>query len=254
MYAKSDGNILERSRISLSEDLALTILSHGEVVGWYRIASGSNYTFLVQLDAGPGQYILAIYKPRDGERPLWDFPRGSLYKREYAAFLMSEELGWPRVPLTVVRDGPFGVGSMQLYSDSDHGKSYFDLIETRKADFACFAVFDVLANNADRKAGHCLLGQDGVIWSIDHGVTFHREFKLRTVMLEFWGEAISPSLVGDMRNLYNSLKTQSEFAFNIGEVISPTEIEALIERLDVLISEPVIPVLDSRVNLPWPLV
>lgn len=244
----------ERRPVSLPEDDALVVLNEGEVVGGYRVASGSNYTFMVHLDAGPDVYLPAIYKPRDGERPLSDFPHGSLYKRECAAFVVSQKLGWPSVPPTVVRDGPYGVGSMQLYADSDQSQSYFDLVETRKDDFASFAAFDVLANNADRKAGHCLLGKDGTIRSIDHGLTFHEDFKLRTVMLEFWGAEVPGRLVDDMEALLESLEAPSGFATGLSELISQSEIKALKERLGGLIAEPVIPVLDSRWNVPWPLV
>ncbi len=251
---KPNINEAERRPVNPPEEAALGILNDGEVVGGYRVASGSNYTFMVHLDAGPGEYLPAIYKPRDGERPLWDFPSGSLYKRECAAFLVSRELGWPKVPPTVVRDGPYGVGSMQLYADSDHGQSYFDLVETRKDEFAPFAAFDVLANNADRKAGHCLLGRDGTIRSIDHGLTFHEESKLRTVMLEFWGAEVPADLVEDMKSLLDGLKAPSGFATSLAELLSQSEIDALTERLEGLIAEPVIPVLDSRWNVPWPLV
>ena len=101
--------------VQLPEDEALPILESGEVIGGNRIPWGSNYTFLVGIDAGQGRYVRAIYKPRDGERPLYDFPRGTLYKREYAAYLVGRAIGWPSVPLTLIRDGPYGVGSMQLY-------------------------------------------------------------------------------------------------------------------------------------------
>ena len=97
--------------INLSEEEALPLLQSGEVIGGHRMPQGSNYTFLVAIDAGPGKYLRAIYKPRDGERPLYDFPIGSLYKREYAAFLLSQIQGWPRVPLTLIREGPYGIGS-----------------------------------------------------------------------------------------------------------------------------------------------
>ncbi len=251
---KSHIHEAERRPVNLPEEDALAVLNEGEVVGGYRVASGSNYTFMVHLDAGPGEYLPAIYKPRDGERPLWDFPNGSLYKRECAAFLVSQQLGWPRVPPTVVRDGPYGVGSMQLFANSDDGQSYFDLIETHKDELAPFAAFDVLANNADRKAGHCLLGIDGTIRSIDHGLTFHEDFKLRTVMLEFWGTEVPAHLVDDMKNLLDGLDAPSEFSTGLTELLSQSEIDALRERLERLIAEPLIPVLDPRFNVPWPLV
>ena len=148
----------ERVAIDVSEEEALPILQKGEIIGGQRIPWGSNYTFLVHIDAGPGRYLRGIYKPRDGERPLDDFPAGSLFEREYGAFLLARSLGWPAIPLTLVRDGPYGTGAMQLYVESDPNVTYFELIGERADSLMPFAVFDVVANNADRKAGHCLLG------------------------------------------------------------------------------------------------
>ncbi len=142
----------------------------------------SNATFLVELVLD-GAITLAIYKPERGERPLWDFPSG-LYKREIAAYLLSEALGWGLVPLTIARDGPYGEGSFQLFVDADFEQHFFTLVEdTAHHDrLRRMCVFDLLANNADRKSGHCLLGPDGAVYGIDNGLTFHVEPKLRTVI------------------------------------------------------------------------
>ena len=177
----------EAVAVQLSEEEALPVLRDGDVIGGQQIPWSSNYTFLLRIDAGPGRFLRAVYKPKAGERPLYDFPGGTLYRREYAAYLLGRAIGWPPVPLTLIREGPYGVGSMQLYVDSDPRITYFDLVSDHADEFGRFAAFDLVANNADRKGGHCLLGADGTIWSIDHGLTFHPDFKVRTVMLEFWG-------------------------------------------------------------------
>jgi len=238
--------------VGLPEQAALSFLQSSPIIRARRIAWGSNHTFLVWIDAGPGKVLRAIYKPRDGERPLHDFPSGSLYKREYATFVVSRALGWPSVPLTVIRDGPHGVGSVQLYIDSNPGITYFDLIDGRPDDLRRFAVFDLLVNNADRKASHCLLGGDNQLWSIDHGLTFHSVFKLRTVMLEFWGEAIPEALVDDLVSLLDRLATTSRLRDDLAEYLDQVDIEALEKRLQALVDCPVLPRLDPYRNVPWP--
>ena len=141
---------------------------------------------------------------------------------------------------------------MQLYVDSDPSITYFDLIDARREDLRRFAVFDLLANNADRKAGHCLLGRDDRLWSIDHGLTFHPLFKLRTVMLEFWGEAIPEDLVGDIASLLDRLETAGGLRDDLAGYLDPSEIGALKKRLHALIDSPVLPKLDPYQNVPWP--
>ena len=215
---------------------------------------GSNYTFLVWIDAGPSRYLRAIYKPRDGERPLWDFDSGSLYKREYAAFLLSRILGWPSVPLTLVREGPYGVGSVQLYVESDPEVTYFDLVSERTDDLEQFAVFDLLANNADRKAGHCLLDPDGRIWSIDHGLTFHVSFKVRSVMLELWDRPISERLLSDLETLLARLEAPDAEATEFADLIQDRELKALNSRIRAMLQEAVLPPLDPHHDVPWPFV
>ena len=238
--------------MQLSEEEALPALRAGSVLGGHRVAWGSNYTFLVELDAGCERSIRAVYKPRDGERPLYDFPRGSLYKRELAAFLLSRALGWPAVPLTVIREGPYGVGSMQLYVDADPEVTYFDLVSDRADELRRVAVFDLLANNADRKAGHCLLDTEGRIWSIDHGLTFHPAFKVRTVMLEFWGGAIPEPLLAELAALEERLKAGEGLAKELGEALTALEMDALRHRLSLVLEHRALPRLDPRRNVPWP--
>ena len=145
------------------------------------------------LDAGDADPVCAVYKPARGERSLWDFPDG-LYRREVAAYELSEALGWGLVPPTVVRDdGPFGPGSLQLFVEADYEQHYFTLLDDGGHDedvLRAICAFDIVANNADRKSGHVLRGPDGRLWAIDHGLCFHRQPKLRTVIWDFADEAV----------------------------------------------------------------
>ncbi len=238
--------------VTLTEEEALPILQSGEVIGGHRMPWGSNYTFFVGIDAGPGKYLRAIYKPRDGERPLYDFPNGTLYKREYAAFVLSRDLGWPDVPLTLVRDGPYGVGSMQLYIECDPEITYFDMLKEKAGPLQKFAIFDLVVNNADRKAGHCLLDPHGRVWSIDHGLTFHPVFKLRTVMLEFWNKEIPQPCVAELEALLRRLESSNGVTGRLAEMITVQEIKALKKRLEAVIKSPMLPALDPYRNVPWP--
>ncbi len=238
--------------IAPTEEEARPLLKCGEIVSGYRMPWGSNYTFYVRISAGPGRFLRAIYKPRDGERPLWDFPSGSLYKREYATYVLSRWLGWPPVPLTLMREGPYGVGTVQLYVDHDPEANYFDMVEDKAEQLQKFAIFDLLVNNADRKAGHCLLDAGGRVWSIDHGLTFHPSFKLRTVMLEFWGKPMPEDLVKDIEALAQDLETAGDVSRRLGEVLSPDEVRALLSRIGILLEERSLPPLDPYYNVPWP--
>jgi hypothetical protein len=249
----------EQRIVDPSPDVARAVLQHGEIVGGAQVQLGSNQTFLVHLDAGPAPdgepaVMRAIYKPRDGELPLSDYPDGTLYLREYASYLVAGALGWPNVPLTVIRDGPFGPGSMQRFVSFDPGVTYFNLREDRLDELAPFAAFDLLVNNGDRKGGHFLLDGDDAIWSVDHGLTFHGDFKLRTVMLEFWDEPIPDALVSDLRGLVPELEAGGELAATLSGLISATELDALRARLDAIVASPVHPMLDPYRNVPWPLV
>ena len=139
----------------------------------------SNVTLLAELP-WPAPPALAIYKPERGERPLWDFPPG-LHRRELAAFELSETLGWGLVPLTVFREGPYGEGSLQHFVDADFAQHYYSLVEdpAHHDRLRRICLFDLIANNADRKSGHCLLGEDGQIYAIDNGLCFHQDPKLQ---------------------------------------------------------------------------
>ncbi len=214
---------------------------------------GSNYTFIVDVEEGRrGGRCMAVYKPGQGEAPLWDFPSGSLYKRERAAYLLSNAMGWDLVPLTVIRDGPHGVGSVQLFIDHDPQCNYFTLRKEHAEAFRTMACFDLVANNADRKAGHCIEAPDGHIWGIDHGLTFHMHLKLRTVIWDFCGDEIPERLLDDLRRLKELLRAPAGDIAALLRLISREEAQALGQRVDWLLATRTFPVLDRYRNVPRP--
>ena len=170
------------------------------------MAWSSNATFLVNATLDDVE-VPAVYKPQRGERPLWDFPEGTLCNREVAAYELSDALGWSIVPETVLRDGPYGIGMVQRFVDHDPDDHYFTLLEAHLDDFQRFAAFDVLANNADRKGGHCLQAKfDGHIWGIDHGLTFNAVDKLRTVIWDFAGEPVPDGILATVECIVAELE------------------------------------------------
>jgi uncharacterized repeat protein (TIGR03843 family) len=227
----------------------LHLLQHGAIDIEGRMPWSSNATFLVNLELD-GAIAQAIYKPMRGERPLWDFEPG-LHRRERAAYLLSEALAIDLVPPTIIRDGPLGDGSLQWFVDVDHQQHYFTIHEAR-ADLHDVlrevAVFDVIANNTDRKSGHVLIDGDDHIWGIDHGLCFAAEFKLRTVVWEFGGEPVSERLVEASARLATSIPLA------IAALLSDDEVEAVQERARWIVEHPVLPVDTSGRRYPWPLV
>jgi len=192
-----------------------------------------------------------VYKPARGERPLWDFPRG-LFKREIAAYHLSEALGWGLVPLTLCRDdAPLGEGSLQLFVDADFSQHYFTLYEDpeHRERLERICVLDLVANNADRKSGHCLLGPDGSIYAIDNGLCFHVEPKLRTVIWEFGGEPIPKTTLDDLRRFAHDRLPR---AFDA--LIAQDERAALRDRARAVVDEGVFPIDTSGYRYPSPLV
>lgn len=202
-----------------------------EVLG--LMPNASNYTFLARCTVA-GASVLAIYKPRRGEIPLWDFPDGTLHRREVAAYEVARALGWPSVPPTVLREGPEGVGSAQLFVRFDPDHHYFTLDSTHADAFRRVALFDVVVNNADRKGGHCLLGEDGLVHVIDHGVCFSTEPKLRTVIWDFVGEPIDDALRDDLVRLRGDLAT-GDLRAVLSPLLAPDEIDETQRRLDALL-------------------
>ncbi|HEX3178397.1 MAG TPA: SCO1664 family protein, partial [Methylomirabilota bacterium] len=180
---------------------ARALLARGSLTLKGRLPRSSNATFLAEASLGDAR-ALAVYKPERGERPLWDFPPG-LYKREVAAYELSEALGWGLVPLTVRRDGPYGEGSLQEFVHADFAHHYFTLAEdaAHRARLHRLCAFDVIANNADRKSGHCLLGPDAQIYAIDNGLCFNVEPKLRTVIWEFANQPLPADVAKAVRKL-----------------------------------------------------
>ena len=230
-------------------DSAIRALVDGQLDVEGRLPWSSNYTFLLSVNHD-NVVSKAVYKPADGEQSLWDFPPG-LFKREVAAYVLASSLGWPNVPETVVRsDAPFGIGSLQRFVPSDFEQHYFTLVDdvSLRSTLAPIAVFDIVANNADRKAGHCLAGDDGKIWSIDHGVCFNAEPKLRTVIWEFGGEVIAENLIDDLQRMVSALPEK------LDELLAPEEVDALTARIQALVSNPVFPKITSQRQYPWPLV
>ena len=234
---------------SVDED-ALRLLEHGELELLGVLPRSSNYTFLAKATDGATE-ILAVYKPRRGEAPLWDFPEGTLCQREVAAFVVSDALGWPSVPTTVLRDGPEGPGSVQRFVEFDPQQHFFTMQDERPDDFRRVALFDVVVNNADRKSGHCLLSTEGLPFCIDHGVCFHEEPKLRTVIWDFAGEQIPPPLLDDLRR-FGGLLTAPELRGALGELLSERELEAMDVRLAALIAAACFPEPGLDRPYPWP--
>ncbi|WP_425328573.1 SCO1664 family protein [Pseudarthrobacter sp. 902506025] len=226
------------------------LLTEGRVELLGRIMSGSNATFLAELSCGDDS-AWAVYKPEAGERPLADFDAG-LYRRERAAYLLSETLGWGMVPPTVVRtDAPLGVGSLQWFIEGDHEEHYFTLYadspETHD-ELARMALFDYVANNTDRKSGHVLRGADGRIWGIDHGLCFSAAFKLRTVIWDFAGEPIPDNLLADISPLADTVSA------DVAALLHPGEVVALQRRVQRMLQEMVLPVDHTGRRYPWPLI
>lgn len=220
-----------------------------DVVGRFP---SSNLTLLVELvGEEPDSSLFAVYKPEAGERPLWDFEPG-LYRRERAAFVLSEWLGWGLVPATVVRqDAPLGPGSVQAYIDADD-RTHFFTLDQRQPGVAevlrRMALFDVLANNADRKSGHVLRGPDGRIWGIDHGLCFAVQDKLRTVIWDFGGEPVPDCLLEDLQPL------RDEAPSELDELLSAAEVAELRARAGWILERPRFPVDRSGRRVPWPMV
>ena len=221
------------------------LLNQGNILDPVLSPFGSNYTFLVQVRNG-SQECRAVYKPRKGEVPLWDFPDGTLYKREYAAYLMSEILGWGFIPPTTIRDGPYGIGSLQLLVEHDPRINYFNLGESGVDVLSTIACFDLVANNADRKASHFILAPDGKVWGIDHGLTFHADLKLRTVVGDVSGEPIPEHLLRDLSGLLAKLESPEETVKEFVELLDEDEVAALVQRIQWMLEVREFPMLRPR--------
>ena len=213
----------------------LELLREGKIVSCILMPTGSNYTFMIRIEDSSVGDLRAIYKPRDGEAPLWDFQSGTLYKREYASYLLSRILGWNFIPETVVREGPYGIGSVQRYVEQEKGSNYHTLRESYREELRTIACFDIIANNADRKVVHCFKGTDGRIWGIDHGLTFNHVPKLRTAIWDFWGEPLPPNLQEPMENFLKDLRAPDDRLKELASLLQPAELEALGQRVKWLV-------------------
>ena len=227
----------------------MSVLVAGTVEVEGRMPWSSNATFLARVSSGD-EVVRAVYKPRSGERELWDFPDG-LCRREIAAFELDRVLRIGVVPATVLRtDAPFGEGSLQRFVDADFAQHYFSLREVDAYHDALrtVAAFDLLANNADRKGGHLLVDRAHRVWAIDNGLSFHVEAKLRTVMWDFIGDEIPLPVVDGARRLVEAVPDA------LSALLSRPEVEALVERARQLVANPRFPEPDDEARLPWPLV
>jgi uncharacterized repeat protein (TIGR03843 family) len=234
----------------------IDLLERGDVTVKGRMPWSSNATFLAEV-CSDNRLTLAVYKPARGERPLWDFPSG-LGRREVAAYLLSEALRWGIVPETVWRESaPLGPGSLQRFVEADFEHHYFTLYEEESErwhdELRRLCVFDLLANSTDRKSGHCLFVPDaeggGHIYAIDNGLSFHAEFKLRTVIWEFGGEDIPDQLLADVATFVDDGIPDA-----LASLLDPFEREALLARGRALVRERRFPIDGTGRRYPWPLV
>jgi len=241
---------MARARSSESSEQLLLELPEFKLLG--LLHGASNYTFLARLDPHPPSGLQAVYKPARGESPLWDFEAGTLYRREVAAYELSKVLGWPNVPPTVVRENaPHGVGALQLFIDADR-RHFLGQNSTHDDVWLRIALFDVIVNNADRKSGHCLFDAKDKVWIIDHGLTFHTDEKLRTVIWDFSGRALPRDLCGDVERALIDLE-RGELGKTFQELISAAELRVLKRRVRAVLDpgwrfpEP-----SSAWSIPWP--
>lgn len=232
-------------------------LCSAQVTDGARIPYASNYVFLLELrhpdSVDPGY---AVYKPAKGENPLWDFP-ANLYRREVAAYRLSEALGWSLIPPTVERaDGlEYGVGSLQAYVPTDYRRTFFELRDDFADTMRQFALFDWLANNADRKGGHVLIGDGDHLWGIDNGLCFHVDEKLRTVIWDYAGEPIPPQQLSDIERLSTALDDGGSAHTSLSGLLSEAEIAILATRARRVLEAGRLPEPPAgRRSYPWPLV
>jgi hypothetical protein len=239
-----------RSSDAAASERLLAELPEMEVLG--LLHGASNYTFLTRLDPHPPSGLLAVYKPARGESPLWDFEAGTLYRREVAAYELSKILGWPRIPPTVVRsEGPHGVGAVQLFIEADR-RHFLSEHSGHRPTWKRIALFDVITNNADRKSGHCLFDANDTVWVIDHGLTFHVDQKLRTVIWDFSGEELPADLCGDVERALVDVE-KGGLAGTLNGLLRPGEIRMLKRRLrGVLDHAWRFPEPTSAWSVPWP--
>ena len=231
----------------------LELLERGDLVSEGLLPWSSNYTFLMQV-CDANNEIKAVYKPRRGERPLWDFPVGTLCSRERAAYVVSQALGWELVPPTVMRHGPHGIGSLQWFVPHNPEEHYFTFEGQFQDQVQRLTLFDLLINNADRKSGHVLLGENNHLWGIDHGVSFHVEDKLRSVIWEYAGADISAALMADLNTFQQVLASSAPLRAELSNLLNQEEVQAIGKRLNRLLLSGKFPEPGPGRHYPWPLV
>ncbi|MEU6559924.1 SCO1664 family protein [Nocardia nova] len=274
------------SAAAADEGAARDGLCTGELQIIGRVTTASNLTLVCEIESGgAGEPLRVVYKPVRGERPLWDFPDGTLAGREVASYLVSRALGWTVIPETILREGPLGPGMVQRWIDTvdahlgDEADEHLDLVDLvpagavpegfrevlRAVDgtgtrvslvhaddprLRRMAVLDILLNNADRKGGHALEGVDGGVYGVDHGICLHSEPKLRTVLWGWAGEPVEQALLDDVAAFADRLPGAVGTA--LAEHITDAEIEALGARARDLLDDPVLPQPVSSRPIPWP--
>jgi len=226
------------------------LLTSGEISVEGRLVDASNATLFISLNLGE-ETTKGIYKPVAGERPLWDFPDGNLAQRERAAFIIDEALGYHHVPLTVLRDGPFGIGMVQQWIDIDESVNLEEFFRFDDSQLREVALFDAIINNTDRKIGHLIPQSGGHLYICDHGVTFHAEDKLRTVLWQWAGSALNQREIADLEDLMSFL--ESENAAELKTLITENEYLALQGRIHTLIETQRFPEPNPEwPHIPWP--
>lgn len=219
-----------------------------EVIGY--LPGASNYTYLARLLGTDGDDRLVVYKPQSGEAPLWDFEEGSLCRREVAAFLVSEAGGFGFVPPTILRDGPYGLGAVQAFIDHDPTITAFEILGSGAAELRAIAIFDLVTNNADRKAGHIFRDAGRRIWCVDHGICFHVEPKLRTVLWDFVGQPFSKAEKKLLETLTAALN--DGLGASLASLLSDEEIEILKRRVQATSEQEAFPEPGPGRPYPWP--
>lgn len=228
----------------------LEVLANGTLIVTGRLIDASNATLLAKCSYKDIN-IKCIYKPIAGERPLWDFPDGNLAHREFAAFLISKYSDLNVVPLTILRDGPFGVGMVQEWIDIDTSVDLANFFSSDDPRLRKMALFDAIINNTDRKIGHLLPHVNGSVYGCDHGVTFHKENKLRTVLWQWAGDSLSDEEMQILSSLLN--KIENDQLENLEDLITHTELNALIFRIEDLLKTKTFPLPNPEwPAIPWP--
>ncbi len=239
---------------TLDHAAVLTALQQGEIQLQGQFVHGSNYTFLGTLQYEENSFQV-VYKPTRGEQPLWDFPTGSLSRREVAAYTVSQSLGWNLVPPTIYRRrGPLGPGSLQQFIDHDPQIHFFTFSQEDRQRLRPVVLFDILINNADRKGGHILKDDQNHIWLIDHGICFHVDDKLRTVVWDFAGQPIPGDHLQEMRAFLEKLESaDAGLTEQLRKLLMPSEIRAIAARTRSLLEQGIFPLpAENRCQYPWP--